>query len=483
MRGLNNKFLRSLYVPCYLLPMAKSASNFVCQTCAAITHKWSGHCDVCNSWNTIIEERSEAPASGAKGASLPKGRLAKLYELKGESPAPPRIESGIAELDRATGGGFVPGSAVLIGGDPGIGKSTLLLQALAAMARKGERVIYVTGEEAIAQVRMRAARLGLDDAPVLLAAETNVSDIIATLNDGPVPSVVVIDSVQTLWSPVIESAPGTVSQLKAGSEALVRYAKTKGTCVLLVGHVTKDGQIAGPKVIEHLVDTVLYFEGDRGHQFRILRAGKNRFGPTDEIGVFEMSDGGLKEVTNPSRLFMGGSEHPAPGTAVFAGVVGTRPLLVEVQALVAPSPLGTPRRTAVGWDTTRLNMILAVLDARAGVSLSNHDVYLNVAGGLRLKETAVDLAVAAALLSSLSDTVIPHGTVLFGEIALSGAIRPVGQTEARLKEAQKLGQTDAVIADQGEKALKGTIATKQLSTVADLVAWVASRSKGLRRIA
>jgi DNA repair protein RadA/Sms len=463
--------------------MAKSLSNFVCQSCGNVSHKWSGHCDSCDGWNTIIEERGEAPASGAKGASLPKGRTAKLFELKGESPAPPRIETGMPELDRATGGGFVPGSAVLIGGDPGIGKSTLLLQALAALARKGERVIYVTGEEAIAQVRMRAARLGLAEAPVLLAAETNVSDIIATLNDGPVPSVVVIDSVQTLWSPVIESAPGTVSQLKAGSEALVRYAKTKGACVLLVGHVTKDGQIAGPKVIEHLVDTVLYFEGDRGHQFRILRAVKNRFGPTDEIGVFEMSDGGLKEVTNPSRLFMGGSEAPAPGTAVFAGVEGTRPLLVEVQALVAPSPLGTPRRTAVGWDTTRLNMILAVLEARAGVSLSNHDVYLNVAGGLRLKETAVDLAVAAALLSSLSDTVIPHGTVLFGEIALSGAVRAVSQTEARLKEAQKLGLTDAVIADQGEKAIKGSIATKQMATVADLVAWVASRSKGLRRIA
>ena len=463
--------------------MAKSLSNFVCQTCAAVTHKWSGHCDACDGWNTIIEERAEAPASGAKGASLPKGRLAKLFELKGESPTPPRIETGMAELDRATGGGFVPGSAVLIGGDPGIGKSTLLLQALAALARKGNRVIYVTGEESIAQVRMRAARLGLAETSVLLAAETNVSDIIATLNEGPVPAVVVIDSVQTLWSPVIEAAPGTVSQLKAGSEALVRYAKTKGACVLLVGHVTKDGQIAGPKVIEHLVDTVLYFEGDRGHQFRILRAVKNRFGPTDEIGVFEMSDGGLKEVTNPSRLFMGTSEHPAPGTAVFAGVEGTRPLLVEVQALVAPSPLGTPRRTAVGWDTTRLNMILAVLDARAGVSLSNHDVYLNVAGGLRLKEPAVDLAVAAALLSSLSDTVIPHGTVLFGEIALSGAVRAVGQTESRLKEAQKLGLTDAVIADQGEKPLKGTIQTKQVATVADLVAWVASRSKGLRRIA
>jgi DNA repair protein RadA/Sms len=351
------------------------------------------------------------------------------------------------------------------------------------LGAKGERVIYVTGEEAIAQVRLRAARLGLAEAPVLLAAETNVSDILATLNEGDVPSVVVIDSVQTLWSPIVDSAPGTVSQLKAGSEALVRFAKAKGACVLLVGHVTKDGQIAGPKVIEHLVDTVLYFEGDRGHQFRILRAVKNRFGPTDEIGVFEMSDGGLQEVTNPSRLFMGQTERPAPGTAVFAGIEGTRPLLVEVQALVSPSSLGTPRRTAVGWDGTRLAMILAVLEARAGVTLSNHDVYLNVAGGLRLKEPAADLAVAAALLSSLSDTIIPHGTVLFGEIALSGAIRPVGQSEARLKEAQKLGLDHAVIADQGEKALKSNLDVKQVSTVADVVAWVASRSKGLRRIA
>jgi DNA repair protein RadA/Sms len=463
--------------------MAKSSFTYVCQSCGAHSPKWSGHCDSCDSWNTIVEEKTEAPSSGAKGQSLPKGRLAKLVDLKGESPAPPRITSGMAELDRVTGGGFVPGSAVLIGGDPGIGKSTLLLQALAALGAKGERVIYVTGEEAIAQVRLRAARLGLAEAPVLLAAETNVSDIIATLNEGPVPSVVVIDSVQTLWSPIVDSAPGTVSQLKAGSEALVRFAKTKGSCVLLVGHVTKDGQIAGPKVIEHLVDTVLYFEGDRGHQFRILRAVKNRFGPTDEIGVFEMSDGGLKEVNNPSRLFMGQAERPAPGTAVFAGVEGTRPLLVEVQALVSPSPLGTPRRTAVGWDGTRLAMILAVLEARAGVTLSNHDVYLNVAGGLRLKEPAADLAVAAALLSSLSDTIIPHGTVLFGEIALSGAIRPVGQSEARLKEAQKLGLDHAVVADHGGKVVKTSLNTKEVSTVADLVAWVASRSKGLRRIA
>ncbi len=463
--------------------MAKSSSDFVCQTCGTTASKWSGRCDSCGSWNSIIAETREAPAAGAKGQALPRGRASRLVGLKGETANPPRIQTGISELDRVAGGGFVPGSAVLIGGDPGIGKSTLLLQALAALARKGERVIYVSGEEAIAQLRLRAQRLGLDDASVLLATETNTSDIIATLNEDAIPAVVVIDSIQTLWSPVIEAAPGTVSQLKAGSEALVRFAKQKGACVLLVGHVTKDGQIAGPKVVEHLVDAVLYFEGDRGHQFRILRAVKNRFGPTDEIGVFEMSDGGLQEVTNPSRLFMGSSERPSPGTAVFAGMEGTRPLLVEIQALVSPSPLGTPRRTAVGWDGNRLAMILAVLDARAGVSLSQHDVYLNVAGGLRLKEPAADLAVAAALLSSLSDTLVPHGTVLFGEIALSGNIRPVGQTEPRLKEAQKLGLTDAVVASMAEAATPKGIAVRQMANVADLVAWVASRSKGLRRIA
>jgi DNA repair protein RadA/Sms len=381
-------------------------------------------------------------------------------------------------LDRVAGGGFVAGSGVLIGGDPGIGKSTLLLQALAALARQGERVVYVSGEEAIAQVRLRAQRLGLDDAAVLLANETNVSDILATLKEGAMPSVAVIDSIQTLWSPVIEAAPGTVSQLKAGSEALIRFAKQHGTAMLLVGHVTKDGQIAGPKVIEHMVDTVLYFEGDRGHQFRILRAVKNRFGPTDEIGVFEMSDGGLAEVTNPSRLFMGSGERPTPGTAVFAGMEGTRPLLIEVQALVSPSPLGTPRRTAVGWDTNRLAMILAVLEARAGVSIGANDVYLNVAGGLKVREPAADLAVAAALLSSLTGTVIPHGTAIFGEIALSGAIRPVGQSEARLKEAQKLGLKEAVIASATEWAGSRGMRIKPLETIMDLVAWTAAQDKG-----
>ncbi len=462
--------------------MAKSVSSFVCQSCGAASSKWAGRCDSCGEWNSIIEEKGAAPVSGAKGASLPRGKASRLVGLRGESPAPPRVQTGIVELDRVAGGGFVPGSGVLIGGDPGIGKSTLLLQALASLARKGERVIYISGEEAIAQVRLRAQRLGLDDAAVLLATETNVSDILATLNEGAPPAIAVIDSIQTLWSPVIEAAPGTVSQLKAGSEALVRYAKQKSTAMLLVGHVTKDGQIAGPKVIEHMVDTVLYFEGDRGHQYRILRAVKNRFGPTDEIGVFEMSDGGLKEVTNPSKLFMGSSDRPTPGTAIFAGMEGTRPLLMEVQALVSPSPLGTPRRTTVGWDSNRLAMILAVLEARAGVTIGANDVYLNVAGGLKVREPAADLAVAAALLSSLTGTVIPHGTAVFGEVALSGAIRPVGQTEARLKEAQKLGLREAVVAAATEAASFKGLKVKSIETISDLVAWTAAQDKGLRRI-
>jgi DNA repair protein RadA/Sms len=463
--------------------MAKSATTYVCQSCGTASPKWAGRCDNCGSWNSFVEEQAAIPVSGAKGQGLPKGKASRLVGLRGEEAAPPRIMTGIAELDRVAGGGFVPGSGVLIGGDPGIGKSTLLLQALAALARKGNRVVYISGEEAIAQVRLRAQRLGLDDAPVLLACETNASDILATLAEGRPPAIAVIDSIQTLWSPVIESAPGTVSQLKAGSEALIRFAKQKGCCVLLVGHVTKEGQIAGPKVIEHMVDTVLYFEGDRGHQYRILRAVKNRFGPTDEIGVFEMSDGGLREVANPSRLFMGLEHRPTPGTAIFAGMEGTRPLLIEVQALVSPSPLGTPRRTAVGWDASRLAMVLAVLEARAGIVIGPNDIYLNVAGGLKVREPAADLAVAAALLSSLTGTVIPHGTAIFGEVALSGNIRPVGQTEARLKEAQKLGLNRAVLAAQAEPSggPRG-LDLKPVETIADLVAWTSAQDRGLRRI-
>jgi DNA repair protein RadA/Sms len=454
--------------------MAKALASYVCQNCGAPAAKWSGRCDSCGAWNTITEEATAAPLAGARGQSLPRGRKGQLVGLKGDLPPPPRLLSGIDELDRVAGGGFVRGSAVLVGGDPGIGKSTLLLQAMAALAGKGERVIYVSGEEAIAQVQLRASRLGLADAEVLLASLTNVSDIIATLSEEPTPAAVVIDSIQTLWTPVIESAPGTVSQLRAGSEALVRLAKTKGLTVVFVGHVTKEGEIAGPKVIEHLVDTVLYFEGDRGHQFRILRAVKNRFGPTDEIGVFEMSDAGLAEVANPSRLFMGTRESATPGSAVFAGMEGTRPLLMEVQALVSPSPLGNPRRAVVGWDQNRLAMVLAVLEARAGVAIGAHDVYLNVAGGLKVREPAADLAVAAALISSMTGRMLPQEAVFFGEIALSGAVRPVSQSEARLKEASKLGLTRAVVAAASETASARGLETKLLANVVDLVAFVAS---------
>ena len=463
--------------------MAKSpAAIFTCTACGATHRKWAGRCEACGAWNSISEEAPLTTGPSGKGLGAARGRTIPLTTLSTEEPPPPRTGSGMDELDRVLGGGLVAASAILVGGDPGIGKSTLLLQAAASFAHAGLKCLYISGEEASAQVRMRAQRLGLAQAPVALGAETNLRDILTTL-DAERPDLAIIDSIQTMWSDTVEAAPGSVTQVRAAAQELVNFAKKRGTAVILVGHVTKEGQIAGPRVVEHMVDTVLYFEGERGHQFRILRAVKNRFGPTDEIGVFEMSDGGLREVTNPSRLFMGSSERASPGTAVFAGMEGTRPLLVEVQALVSPSPLGTPRRTAVGWDSNRLAMILAVLDARAGVSLGQHDVYLNVAGGLRLKEPAADLAVAAALLSSLSDTIIPHGTVLFGEIALSGSIRPVGQSEARLKEAQKLGLTDAIIAEQAEALSVKGLSTRGLSTVADLVAWVASRSKGLRRIA
>jgi DNA repair protein RadA/Sms len=354
------------------------------------------------------------------------------------------------ELDRVTGGGIVPGSVLLIAGEPGIGKSTLLLQLSAALARAGRRALYFSGEEAVAQVRLRAARLGLAEAAVALAAETSLANILATLGREKRVDLVVIDSIQTLWSDQLEAAPGTVSQVRAATQSLVRHAKSTGSALLLVGHVTKDGQIAGPKVIEHMVDTVLAFEGDRGHTFRILRATKNRFGSTDEIGVFEMAGAGLKEVANPSELFLGDRDATAPGAAVFAGIEGTRPILVEIQALVAPSGLGVPRRAVVGWDANRLAMLIAVLEARCGVSFAHHDVYLNVAGGLRILEPAADLAAAAALLASWSNIALPTDRIYFGELSLSGAVRASPHMGLRLKEAKKLGFRQAVIPAAGE---------------------------------
>lgn len=436
--------------------MAKAPrSTFVCQNCGAVSTRWAGKCAACNEWNSIVEETDAGPPPGSGVTKATRGRAVALESLQGDTAEAPRIPTGMPELDRVTGGGIVPGSALLIGGEPGIGKSTLLLQLSAALATAGRSSLYFSGEEAVAQVRLRAERLGLAKAPVKLAAETNLANILATLSDGVRPDLVVIDSIQTLWADAIDAAPGTVTQVRAATQSLIRFAKQAGSALLLVGHVTKEGQIAGPKVVEHMVDTVLYFEGDRGHPFRILRAVKNRFGATDEIGVFEMVASGLKEVANPSELFLGDRDSTAPGSAVFAGMEGTRPILVEVQALVAPSALGTPRRAVVGWDTNRLNMLLAVLDARCGVSFGQADVYLNIAGGMKVAEPAADLAAAAALLSSQSGIPLPHDQIHLGEISLSGAVRAVSQMTARLKEAQKLGFRRAVIPAAGEVDVSG----------------------------
>ncbi len=419
------------------------AENFTCTACGARFSKWSGRCGACGEWNSVIEEAplSAGPARRTLGAK--RGRAMALAGLDGEDSPPARALCGIAELDRVLGGGLVPASVILLGGDPGIGKSTLLLQATASFARAGLKTVYVTGEESRAQVRLRARRLGLSDAPVQLAAETNLRDILTTL-EGERPALVVIDSIQTMWADHVESAPGSVAQLRAAAHELTIFAKRRGVSVVLVGHVTKDGQIAGPRVIEHMVDTVLYFEGERGHQFRILRAVKNRFGPADEIGVFEMTGRGLAEVANPSALFLGERGEPVPGAAVFAGIEGTRPVLVEFQALVAPSPTSQPRRSVLGWDGARLAMVLAVLEARCGIPFSGLDVYLNVAGGLKVSEPAADLAVAAALLSAREERPLPADTVVFGEISLSGALRSVAQTATRLREARKLGFERAI---------------------------------------
>ncbi len=433
--------------------MAKSAPRYVCQSCAAAYPKWSGRCESCGSWNSLTEESDAAAIPGTK-TSARGGRIIALESVTGSSPPPPRLLTGIGEFDRVCGGGLVPGSALLVGGDPGIGKSTLLLQALTALAKSGKTTVYISGEEGVDQTRLRAKRLGLENSKVQLAAETSLRDILTTLDSESPPAALVIDSIQTVWSDAIESAPGTVSQVRACAQELIRYAKRRGTALILIGHVTKDGQIAGPRVVEHMVDAVLYFEGERGHQFRILRAVKNRFGPTDEIGVFEMQEQGLTEVSNPSALFLGPKEARASGAAVFAGVEGTRPLLVEIQALVAQASYGAPRRAVVGWDSARLAMVLAVLDARAGIGISAQDVYLNVAGGLRIAEPAADLAAAGALVSSHLGVVVPHECVFFGEVSLSGTIRPVGQSDARLKEAQKLGFRRAFV-PPGISAPKG----------------------------
>lgn len=416
---------------------------YVCQSCGGISRKWSGKCDSCGAWDSIVEE--EARESVPKGMSASPGKKLVFEGLKREGEDEPRSPTGIGELDRVLGGGLVAGSAILVGGDPGIGKSTLLLQLAASISGLGKSVAYISGEESITQLQLRAERLGLSGADVSLASATSVRDIVSTFDRPDAADLLIIDSIQTMYIDALESAPGTVAQVRSSAFELIRMIKRRGTALFIVGHVTKEGQIAGPKVLEHMVDTVLYFEGERGHQFRILRSVKNRFGGTDEIGVFEMSGAGLAEVSNPSSLFLSDSATPVSGSAVFAGMEGTRPLMVEVQALVASTFMASPRRAVVGWDVNRLAMVLAVLETRSGVAMLDKEVYLNVAGGLRVSEPAADLAVASALVSSCMGRPMPPKSFCFGEIGLSGEIRKVSHCEVRLKEAAKLGFKTAFV--------------------------------------
>jgi DNA repair protein RadA/Sms len=449
--------------------MARDGAVYVCQSCGAVHSKWAGQCTACAQWNVLVEEVASRPPGALAPSKATRTRGLTFETLETETAAPPRIITGVDEFDRVCGGGVVPGSAILLGGDPGVGKSTLLLQVAASAALRGAKCAYISGEEAIEQVRLRAQRMGLAAAPVQLAAETALRDILDGLKRDAF-DLVVIDSIQTMWSDALEAGPGSVAQVRAAAGELVRLAKKRNIAVVLVGHVTKDGQIAGPRVVEHMVDAVLAFEGERGYPFRILRGAKNRFGATDEIGVFEMGDAGLREVKNPSALFLNEGGQRAAGAAVFAGIEGSRPVLVEFQALVAASAYGTPRRAVVGWDSGRLAMVLAVLEARCGLGFGDRDVYLNVAGGLRITEPAADLAAAAALASSALDAPLPQECVVFGEISLSGDVRPVSRMEARMKEAAKLGFNQALAPAAASEAAPVKVAG--VSRLAEAVARV-----------
>jgi DNA repair protein RadA/Sms len=456
--------------------MAKPKRRYACQACGSVTHRWQGQCADCGEWNSLVEE---APATvfSAKHDLSSGGRAIAFEPLDAPAEKLRRRGTGIAEFDRALGGGLVPGSAILMGGDPGIGKSTLLLQASASIARAGGQVVYISGEEAAGQVRLRAERLGLAGAPIRLAAATSVRDILTTLGGMTAPALVVIDSIQTMHSDQIEGAPGTVSQVRGCAFELIRYAKENGAALVLVGHVTKDGSIAGPRVLEHMVDVVMSFEGERSHQYRILRSLKNRFGPVDEIGVFAMAGQGLEEVANPSMLFLSGREQAVAGSAVFPAMEGTRPVLVEIQALIVRLASGaTPRRAVVGWDNGRLAMLLAVLEARCGLNFSSAEVYLNVAGGYRLADPAADLAVAAALISALGDRPLPADAVWFGEVSLAGEVRPVAHSAIRRREAAKLGFTRAHGPAGGGGGEEGGLRYGEVSLLPNLVDRILSDS-------
>ncbi len=422
--------------------MAKPKTFFSCQSCGHSSYKWLGRCPECGGWDTFVEQR-EAPEP--RRASLVIGTSSVPQPIESlDSSEERRTSTCMPELDRVLGGGLVPGSAVLIGGDPGIGKSTLLLQAMGALAASGKRILYVSGEESLRQIRLRGERLGAVSPNLLVYSETSVGKILDTLKEVD-PAVVVIDSVQTVYSEDFESSAGSVGQVREVSSRLISYAKTTDVPVFLVGHVTKDGAIAGPKVLEHMVDTVLYFEGERGHPFRILRAVKNRFGSVMEIGVFEMKESGLSEVANPSEMFLAERPEGASGSAVVSSLEGTRTILVEVQSLVCTTLFGVPRRTVVGVDYNKVMLIAAVLEKKAGIALANHDIFIKVAGGMRLDEPAIDLGILASITSNFLDKPIDPRTVIFGEVGLAGEVRGINHVEQRLREAAKLGFTRAVL--------------------------------------
>jgi DNA repair protein RadA/Sms len=430
--------------------MGRSRTQFVCQNCGAVSSKWVGQCGDCGAWNSFIEGAAEKPRAGA-GRGVP-ARVQRLHEVAAADA--PRVGTGMNEMDRVLGGGVVPGAVILIGGDPGIGKSTLLLQVLAQLEGRLS-TLYVTGEESLAQVHLRAQRLGLPrmDLPVL--AETGMEQVLAAM-DAQKPGLVVIDSIQTLYSDALDSAPGSVSQLRECAAQLVRQAKRSNTAVVIVGHVTKEGAIAGPRVLEHMVDTVLYFEHDPGSRFRLIRAVKNRFGAVNELGVFAMTDAGLKEVSNPSALFLSRHGAPVPGSVVTVTRQGSRPLLVEVQALVDRALVGNPRRVTLGLDGNRLNLLLAVLHRHGGVALGDQDVFANVVGGMKIQEPSADLALLLAILSSYRSRPVPGELIVFGELGLAGEIRPVAGGEERLQEAAKHGFKRAIVpeANRPRKAAK-----------------------------
>jgi len=434
--------------------MPKSKTQFVCQSCGYQAPKWLGRCPGCQEWNTFVEERMieertpERDILGFESEAVPTPVTEIVAEEKG------RFQIGISEFDRVLGGGIVFGSVILVGGDPGIGKSTLLLQVMSCLASKGKKVLYISGEESLQQSKMRADRLGVSSEHLFVVSETSLEKILQDIQTLR-PSTVVVDSIQTIYSSELPSTPGSITQVREASSRLLYLAKRLSIPIFLIGHVTKEGFIAGPKVLEHMVDTVLYIEGEANHAFRILRAVKNRFGPTNEIGVFEMKGSGLVEVINPSEFFLSGRTQPASGSVVMPSIEGSRPILIELQALVVPTNFGVPRRTAQGVDANRVSLLVAVMEKRLGVHLNNQDIFLNIAGGIKVEEPGADLGVIAAISSSFRDKVIDPEMAVFGEVGLGGEVRGVSQPEVRVKEAARLGFKRILLPKPNQEKVKG----------------------------